>query len=231
MEWLERYEAVGAYNRWTAGYLASNFGMYLDGSARKWYNCTQLPNLWTDTPEVPADPDNGVAFTARVLGLRMRFLEEFQPLNYALCQENKLRHRKQGLDEPATAYYYDILNLCRLVNPTMTEVSKLDYLFRGLKSSLLEKVYPMKPKNCKEFLEFMKSHSEASMMANRKSWSASVLASEKNTTALAVANVTTRDQPTTTAVRDEIIKILKEVHQMIQTEMKEDADAEDDDGE
>jgi hypothetical protein len=35
-EWLERYEATGAYNQWGDTELRANFYMYLDGTARKW---------------------------------------------------------------------------------------------------------------------------------------------------------------------------------------------------
>ena len=35
-EWLERYEATGAYNHWGDTELRANFNMYLDGTARKW---------------------------------------------------------------------------------------------------------------------------------------------------------------------------------------------------
>jgi len=54
----------------------------------------------------------------------------------------------------------------------MSEETKLEYLYRGLKASLLEKIYPLRPKTCAEFLAQVKIHTEASMIANRKGWAA-----------------------------------------------------------
>jgi hypothetical protein len=47
-EWLERYEATGAYNHWGDTELRANFNMYLDETARKWYLCATLPSKWRD---------------------------------------------------------------------------------------------------------------------------------------------------------------------------------------
>ena len=49
-DWLQWYEATGAYNRWTDDDLRDNFGMYLDGIARKWFLCLKAPAEWNDTP-------------------------------------------------------------------------------------------------------------------------------------------------------------------------------------
>lgn len=221
-EFFKRYEAVGAYSRWKATHIAAHFKMFLDESAQKWYNYTQLSNVSTDgTTEVSGDPDIGVATTARESRARKRFLTEFQPLNDALYQEDKLRHRLQVSDEPVIAYYYDVLNLCRMVNPAMAEKSRLDYLFHGLEPSLSEKVYPMKPRDCKEFLEFLKPYSETAMTANTKSWSASVPDQAQDKAALTVAKVETDDSQTTTS-RNGIMEVLKLVHQMINSEDEDD---------
>jgi len=173
-EFIERYEATGAYNRWLPDDLATDFNMYLEGGARKWFACTNLPVHWEDRPEIAADPTAvpAVIGIARVEGLRTKFLQEFQEENYFSFQEAKLRSRVQSLDESTTSYYYDVIDLCRTVNPTMTEANKLEYLFRGLRPSLLEKIYPLRPLTCSEFLAKVKIYSEASMMANRKGWTA-----------------------------------------------------------
>ena len=74
LDWIERYEATGQYNRWENEQLASNFGMYLDGAARKWFLCNTatLPNHW---------PPRAVAAVLGINqpdtpGLRSRFLSE-----------------------------------------------------------------------------------------------------------------------------------------------------------
>ena len=54
----------------------------------------------------------------------------------------------EGLNEPVIEYYYEVLNLCRIINPTMSEAVKFENLFRGLHPNLLKKVYLMKPRTC-----------------------------------------------------------------------------------
>ena len=57
-------------------------------------------------------------------------------VTFKIFQEAKLRNRVQGLNESMTAYYYDVVNLCRSVDPNMPENYKIEALFRGLKPSL-----------------------------------------------------------------------------------------------
>ncbi|KZR96449.1 Uncharacterized protein APZ42_009205, partial [Daphnia magna] len=73
---------------------------------------------WEDTPAVAAAA--GVQAAPAVVGLRTKFLSEFQPQHYTRYQEAKLRQRKQGIDEPGEDYFYDIIDLCRKVDPRMT---------------------------------------------------------------------------------------------------------------
>jgi hypothetical protein len=67
---------------------------------------------------------------------------------------HKLRNRKQALTEPVTNYVTDVLRLCKIIDPTMTEPSKLDHLQHGLKSSLLKEVLRKEPSTTSQFLEY-----------------------------------------------------------------------------
>lgn len=108
--------------------------MYLEGAARKWFMCLAAPDTWRDVAAVVGPPT-----VPGVKGMRSVFLAAFQHENYGRYQETKVRGRKQGIEEAATEYYYDVIDLCQLVDPAMPEATKLDYLFRGLQPSLLEK--------------------------------------------------------------------------------------------
>jgi hypothetical protein len=66
----------------------------------------------------------------------------------------KLRNRKQALNEPVTNYVTDVLRLCKIVDSTMTEPSKLDHLQHGLKSTLLKEVLRKEPTTTSQFLEY-----------------------------------------------------------------------------
>jgi len=165
VDWLERYELTARYNHWGNQEMRNNFVMYLEGTARKWYLFSNLPGDWEDQEAVPAAP--AVPFVA---GLRTVFLQEFKQDNFALIQETKLRQRVQGEEEDAASYYYDILHMCHAVNPNMPQTQQLDFLYSGLRKSLVKKIYPLKPKTCKEFLELLKLHTEASLLLDRRSW-------------------------------------------------------------
>lgn len=102
------------------------------------------------------------------MGLRSLFFKEFQPEGYGRCQESKLRNRQQQTNESATEYYYDVMDLCRSIDPNMSEVVKLDHLFRGLKKSLLEKTWVKKPQTCASFLAEIKIHTEAEKLAGKE---------------------------------------------------------------
>ena len=69
-DWMEMYETTAEYNRWGETEKRANFGMYLDGPARKWFQCLNSPALWVDTPAVPAG--GGAAGTSAVDGLKTR---------------------------------------------------------------------------------------------------------------------------------------------------------------
>ena len=78
LSWLERYETIGAYNRWGNEELRNNFQMCIDGNALKWYRRTNLPALWRDTPAHNDEP--------MLPGLRTRFLYEFLKENFVLSR-------------------------------------------------------------------------------------------------------------------------------------------------
>ncbi|KZS10306.1 Uncharacterized protein APZ42_025260 [Daphnia magna] len=173
-EWLDRFELTARYNRWGNNEMHKNFVMYLEGTARKWYLFTNIANQWEDLPIRP-NPVAGQPDLPAAIGLRTQFLQEFQQNNFLMVQEARLRQRIQGIEEDTTTYYYDILHMCHVVDPKMTQAQQLEHLYRGLRPSLLEKIYPLRPASCSKFLELVKIHSEATMLANRRAWSEAVL--------------------------------------------------------
>ena len=130
-----------------------------------------------DTPAVPAG--GGAAAAAAVDGLKTVFLNEFLKQGHARHNEARLRKRRQGINEPAVEYYYDVVNLCRLVDPQMTEARKLGHLFDGLRPTLIERIYLTQPKTCEEFLKAARLLSEAAEVVGQGSWAVNLLAEEK----------------------------------------------------
>ncbi len=58
------------------------------------------------------------------------------------------------------------------------EVKVNQNLFRGLSPILVQRLYPLRLRNCAEFLAALKIHTEADVMANRRNWSESILKKE-----------------------------------------------------
>ena len=152
--WIERYEALGRFNYWTDADRRDNLVVFLEGAARKWFACLEAANLvpdrWSseDEPEGENKRDNN----AGEPGLKELFLEQFTPYDYQEHYETRLRNRRQRADKSLSEYHFDVLNMCRLVNRNMAERTKIDYLLRGLKPDLMEKMWMTKSQTSAEFL-------------------------------------------------------------------------------
>lgn len=79
---------------------------------------------------------------------------------------HRLRTRQQRIDEPIIEYYTDVMKLCKTIDPTMTDTSKIDHLCHGLKQSLLREVLRHAPKTPAEFLEHAKREEVLDCLVN-----------------------------------------------------------------
>ena len=58
------------------------------------------------------------------------------------------------MNEPALEYYYNIMNLCRLVDLEMSSNARiLGHLFDGLRPTLVGRIQMTQHKRCEEFLQ------------------------------------------------------------------------------
>lgn len=151
VDWLFRFEEISSYNQWTPQQQLSNFGMFLEGIARRWYlSLAPRPTTFAE--------------------IRDRFLLAFKPPNYDLDLEAKLRSRVQGENEQAISYCHDVIYLCSCVNPQMSEGTKLQHLLRGLKGSLVKKVYPFLKSdehNVQDFMRLVQIQCQAVLLAEQ----------------------------------------------------------------
>ena len=77
--------------------------MYLGGSARTWYQ--------HDLQDLPAD----------WASFKIKFQDLFKPKNYESIIETKLNKRKKKEEETAIDYYYNVMKLCKRIDPNMSE--------------------------------------------------------------------------------------------------------------
>lgn len=69
---------------------------------------------------IPGEWEDTVTNGRNVQVLRSTFLSQFKPADYAGNNETKLQAIKQGLEESTIEYYFDVMDLCRKIDPRMT---------------------------------------------------------------------------------------------------------------
>ena len=58
---------------------------------------------------------------------------------------DKLKQRKQSIDESIVSYYDDVVNLCREIDPNMSERVTIQYLISGLHPRLKREISRHEP--------------------------------------------------------------------------------------
>jgi hypothetical protein len=96
-------------------------------------------------------------------------------VNQDQFNERRLKERKQEPEESTIEFIYDMLDLCRKVDPNMSEAAKLSHMWRGLKPSLTEKLWSLKPASCDEFLREVRRYQEMTSRARQEDWAMGML--------------------------------------------------------
>ncbi|KZS03079.1 Uncharacterized protein APZ42_034284 [Daphnia magna] len=159
MHWITRFERIADYNSWNATRRFAHLGMCLEGVALEWY-LSLAPQ--------PQDYQT----------LRIAILNAFKDPNYEYDLESQFRNRFQGLDEPVMTYCYNIVYLCSKLDPNMAEPTKVNHILRGLKPTLLERVYPLVETGVTDtqaLFNLVLRHSQAMHLANRSDWSSKII--------------------------------------------------------
>ena len=120
--WMERFEIVAEQNRGQDADKVANFPLYLEGAAENWYKTTNPPNNWLDLPEAAGPP-----VVPAMVGLKNTFLDVFKPAEYRSLQEEKLKNSYQDATDPLFSYCFDIMDLCKKMDPNMDERTKVKY--------------------------------------------------------------------------------------------------------
>ena len=154
VEWLQEYRDVSDFNNWTVGQRFRHVKWALKGYAKNWYRMLQ--------PE----PDTFDAFS---IAIRAAFKHPAYDSGIAA----ELNSRRQGVDESPVLYCYEKLNLCRKVDPEMTEGVKLQHLISGMKPTMVERVYPsvnFVVPNTNAFIQQVQLYHQATWVANSNKW-------------------------------------------------------------
>ncbi|RWS25963.1 hypothetical protein B4U80_14864 [Leptotrombidium deliense] len=87
--------------------------------------------------------------------IREKLIENFAPNKtaYKLIIEEKLRNRKQGINESFRNFYFDVLKLCARIDAKMNEDAKISRLMQGMKTELYKNIATSLPSTCNELLQ------------------------------------------------------------------------------
>ncbi len=152
--WLVDYQDTADFNMWTPEESLRQVRWALTGFAKNWYR-----NLNPQPATFPAFCD----------AIRAAFKHPAYDSGVA----SQLRNRNQGMDESPVVYCFEKLNLCARVDPQMTEAVKLDHLIRGMKPTLVEKIYPFMNfanPDTGAFVQLVQLHHQAKWVANSNGW-------------------------------------------------------------
>lgn len=113
-DWLKHYERVSKYNRWDTAAQLAYVVVYLVETALTWFENNEAKlTTWASFVEE----------------LRKSFGD---PISRRKKAEQTLAQRAQVPGETCTAYIQEVLKLCSLVNPNMTEEDKVGHLLKGI---------------------------------------------------------------------------------------------------
>ncbi|CAF1371549.1 unnamed protein product [Rotaria sordida] len=133
-EWLKDITATFRMADITEPQALKIIPTFLEGPAKQWFieNNTHLESWNT---------------------FKAEFIHTYSSPTVKQLASQRLRTRQQRTDEPVIEYYTDVMKLCKIIDPNMTDVSKLDHLYHGLKPSLMKEVLRQAPRTPSEFFD------------------------------------------------------------------------------
>ncbi|UYV84117.1 hypothetical protein LAZ67_X001223 [Cordylochernes scorpioides] len=133
--WLKDYSRVAAYNGWDESMCLANVVFFLEGAARCWFdNVEENITTWNTFKE---------EFT-RTFGDKE---------DYARRIESSLKVRAQKPDESVKLYIQDVLNLCRQLNPNMSEEDRVGHLMKGVAENIYRALLAIEVTTTGEFTQ------------------------------------------------------------------------------
>ncbi|UYV61212.1 K02A2.6-like [Cordylochernes scorpioides] len=133
--WWKDYSRVAAHNGWDESMCLANVVFFLEGAARCWFdNVEESITTWNTFKE---------EFT-RTFGDKE---------DYARRIESSLKVRAQKPDESVELYIQDVLNLCRQLNPNMSEEDRVGHLMKGVAENIYRALLAIEVTTTGEFTQ------------------------------------------------------------------------------
>lgn len=141
---LQNYEHTAILNNWNENYKLCYLSQYLLGQAQTWLQIFALRNPTAD-------------WSATVEALK----KEFSYSSFISEAKLKLRYRRQQTGENVMVYLREILKLCDLVDPKMSDDLRRDQVEQGLSPTYAYQVKLKQPQTFDELQTFLKTINDA----------------------------------------------------------------------
>ncbi|UYV72084.1 hypothetical protein LAZ67_9001766 [Cordylochernes scorpioides] len=116
--WLKDFNRVALYNGWDETMCLANVVFFLEGTAKYWFD------------NIEDDLTSWAIF-------KEKFSEMFgDKEDYSRKIESALKVRAQKPDESIEFYIQEVLNLCRQLNPNMSEEDRVGHLMKGVSDDI-----------------------------------------------------------------------------------------------
>lgn len=141
-DWLSSYERVSTLNKWDNQSKLAHVSFYLADVAKLWFfNHEAAITSWS--------------------AFKQLFTDAFdRPAVRQLRAEQRLRQRAQQPGETFPSYIEDVLDLCRRVNPTMTEDDKIKHILKGIEDGAFQMLLAKSPTTVSVLVNLCQSFDE-----------------------------------------------------------------------
>ncbi|KAK8757326.1 hypothetical protein V5799_005042 [Amblyomma americanum] len=141
-DWLASYERVSAYNKWDGTVKLTNVIFYLSDVANLWFRNHEADILsWA--------------------ALKTSLTEVFgRPAARKLCAEQRLRSWAQHTGENLNSYIEDVVDLCKRVNPSMSDTNKIKHIMKGIEDDAFQMLVTKDPQTVSGVIGYCQSFDE-----------------------------------------------------------------------
>lgn len=141
-DWLASFERVSTHNRWDDAMKLNNVSFSFTGLAEVWFN-----NHGSGITAWPAFKTELIAAFGR-------------PAVRKLLAEQRLHGRVQKTGETFTSYIEDVLDLCKRLNPSMTDPEKIKHVMKGIDEGAFQMLLARGPGSIAELVNLCQSYDE-----------------------------------------------------------------------
>ena len=143
IDWIDQYENLATDLNWKDSERVCKLPLYLDGTAKLWYNNWIRPRLNQGGYKTFSD-------------IRKKMITVLLKPDYCSEYHRRMTTRKQGKDQSPTTFVIQMQALCKRVDRNMTESTILSFIREGLDSRLKPWISAQNPRTIEELLDALK---------------------------------------------------------------------------